>query len=40
MKQEMSSNINMSVVSKRITYEPQRSLINEYNVIQPQKVNI
>lgn len=40
MKQELSSNINMSVVSKRITYEPQRSLINEYNVIQPQKVNI
>lgn len=44
MKQEMNSNIivsnsHMSAVSKRINYEPQRTLINEYNVIQPQKVN-
>lgn len=41
MKQEniQVSNVKTSAVLNRINYEPQRALINEYNVMQPQKVN-
>lgn len=39
MKQDIIKVSSMKTSVKRINYEPQRTLTNEYNVIQPQKVN-